>query len=256
MSALPDLSDAQLDRYARHIIMPEIGGLGQRKLCAAKVLVIGAGGLGSPVLEYLAAAGVGTLGIVDDDVVEVSNLQRQTIHATPDIGKAKTHSAATRIAALNPDVHVVQHDFRLTEANADEMIAAYDIIADGSDSFTTRFAVGAACVRQRKILVSAAVGRLDGQLATFIGHLPDQPCYRCFVPQAPGEADRTCAEAGVIGALTGIMGTMQALEVIRLITGMGDSLAGKLLLFESLSSRQRIITLPKDPACPHCNRSH
>jgi molybdopterin-synthase adenylyltransferase len=256
MADLPNLTDAQLDRYARHIIMPEIGGLGQRKLLAAKVLVIGAGGLGSPVLEYLAAAGVGTIGIIDDDVVELSNLQRQTIHATPDIGTAKTASAAARIAALNPDVCVVQHAQRLTTDNASTFIAAFDIVADGSDSFSTRFAVSDACVRTGKTLVSAAVGRLDGQLATFAGHLPASPCYRCFVPQPPGEAERTCADAGVIGALTGIMGTMQALEVIRLITGMGDTLTGKLLLFESLSSRQRIITLPKDPACPYCNPLH
>ncbi len=247
------LTDAQLERYARHIIMPEIGGLGQRKLLAAKVLVIGAGGLGSPCLEYLAAAGVGTLGIVDDDVVELSNLQRQTLHSSTDIGTLKTASAARRISALNPDVHVVQHPLRLTADNAQAIISAYDIIADGSDSFTTRFAVSAACVAMRKTLVSAAVGRLDGQLATFAGHLPNQPCYRCFVPHAPGEAERTCAEVGVLGALTGVMGTQQALEVIRHITGMGESLAGKLLLFESLTSRQRILSLPKDPACPHCN---
>jgi molybdopterin-synthase adenylyltransferase len=242
------LTDAQLERYARHIIMPEIGGLGQRKLLAAKVLVIGAGGLGSPCLEYLAAAGVGTLGIVDDDVVELSNLQRQTLHSSVDIGTAKTVSAAARISALNPDVQVRQHQLRLTAENAEGIIADYDIVADGSDSFTTRFAVSAACVVLRKILVSAAVGRLDGQLATFKGHLTDQPCYRCFVPVAPGDAD-----AGVLGALTGIMGTHQALEVIRNITGMGESLTGKLLLFESLTSRQRILMLPKDPACPHCN---
>jgi molybdopterin-synthase adenylyltransferase len=253
---MAQLTDAQLDRYARHIIMPEIGGLGQRKLLAAKVLVIGAGGLGSPVLEYLAAAGVGTIGIVDDDVVELSNLQRQTIHATPDIGTSKTASAAGRIAALNSDVQVVQHQLRLDAGNADALIAPYDIVADGSDSFATRFAVSDACVRGRKILVSAAVGRLDGQLATFIGHLPHQPCYRCFVPQAPGDGDRTCAQAGVMGALTGVMGTLQALEIIRLITGMGETLAGKLVLFESLNMRQRILKLPKDPACPHCNPSH
>jgi molybdopterin-synthase adenylyltransferase len=249
-----DFSDAQLERYARHIIMPEIGGLGQRKLCNAKVLVIGAGGLGSPCLEYLAAAGVGTLGIVDDDVVELSNLQRQTLHSTADIGAAKTASAAQRIAALNPDVQVIQHPLRLTTQNARGIIADYDIVADGSDSFSTRFAVSDACVALRKTLVSAAVGRLDGQLATFQGHLAGQPCYRCFVPHAPGDQERTCAEAGVLGALTGIMGTHQALEVIRNITAMGDNLAGKLLLFDSLTSRQRILTLPKDPACPHCNR--
>jgi molybdopterin-synthase adenylyltransferase len=256
MRTLPDLTDAQLDRYARHIIMPEIGGLGQRRLLAAKVLVIGAGGLGSPCLEYLAAAGVGTIGIVDDDVVELSNLQRQTIHTTSDIGVPKTQSAAARIAALNPDVTVIEHRVRLTADNADDLICNYDIIADGSDSFATRFAVSDACLRLHKILVSAAVGRLDGQLATFIGHLPDQPCYRCFVPQTPGDSDRTCADSGVLGALTGIIGTLQALEVIRLLTGMGETLTGKILLFESLTSRQHIIRLPKDPACPQCNLSH
>jgi molybdopterin-synthase adenylyltransferase len=247
------LTDAQLERYARHIIMPEIGGLGQRKLLAAKVLVIGAGGLGSPCLEYLAAGGVGTIGIVDDDVVDLSNLQRQTIHSSADIGRAKTASAAARIATLNPDVQVIQHNMRLNTGNAGTLIKDYDIVADGSDSFETRFAVSAACIGLEKTLVSAAVGRLDGQLASFAGHLADQPCYHCFVPQAPGDADRTCAESGVLGALTGIMGTMQALEVIKHITGMGETLTGKLLLFESLSMRHRLIKLPKDPACPHCN---
>jgi molybdopterin-synthase adenylyltransferase len=249
-----DFSDAQLERYARHIIMPEIGGLGQRRVCDAKVLVVGAGGLGSPCLEYLAAAGIGTIGIIDDDVVDLSNLQRQTIHGTADIGTRKTRSAAARIAMLNPDVRVTEHPVRLTAENATSIIDGYDIVADGSDGFATRFAVSAACVTLHKILVSGAVGRLDGQLASFIGHLPNQPCYRCFVPQAPGDADRTCADSGVIGALTGIMGTHMALEIIRHITGMGETLAGKLLLFEGLNSRQRIISLPKDPACPHCQR--
>jgi molybdopterin-synthase adenylyltransferase len=250
---LPSLSDAQLERYARHIVLPEIGGLGQRKLLAAKVLVIGAGGLGSPCLEYLAAAGVGTIGIVDDDVVDLSNLQRQTIHATADIGTPKVVSAARRMAALNPDVAVVPHALRLARDNAQALIAPYDIVADGSDSFATRLAVCDACVALGKTLVSAAVGRFDGQLATFKGHEADKPCYRCFVGSALDEDGRSCADSGVLGALTGMMGAMQAMEVVREITGFGDSLVGRLLLHDALGGRTRSLRLHKDPAC-RCNQ--
>jgi molybdopterin-synthase adenylyltransferase len=251
-----ELTDAQLERYARHIVLHDIGGAGQQKLLAAKVLVIGAGGLGAPCLQYLAAAGVGMLGIVDDDVVDLSNLQRQVIHRTADIGRAKTESAADAIAQINPDITVVQHTERLTPDNAAALVAGYDIVADGSDSFATRFAVNAACVALGKTLVSAAVGKFEGQLATFKGHDPQLPCYRCFVRDAPGGAERSCAEAGIIGALTGVMGSLQALEVVREIVGFGDSMAGRLMIYDAMTARIRTLTLPKDPACPACGARH
>jgi molybdopterin-synthase adenylyltransferase len=247
-----DLTDAQLERYARHIVLHDIGGLGQRKLLAAKVLVIGAGGLGSPCLQYLAAAGVGKLGIIDDDVVDLSNLQRQIIHTTKDIGRTKVSSAQAAIAAINPDVQVVMHNLRLTPDNACEIIAGYDIVADGSDSFATRFAVHDACLKLHKPLVSAAVGMFDGQLSTYKGYLPDAPCYRCFVAEMPVMSAGTCAEMGVLGALTGVMGSMQALEVMREIIGFGEPLVGRIILYDAMSARTRIITLPKDSACLHC----
>jgi molybdopterin-synthase adenylyltransferase len=251
-----DLTDAQLERYARHIVLHDIGGAGQQKLLAAKVLVIGAGGLGAPCLQYLAAAGVGMLGIVDDDVVDLSNLQRQVIHRTADIGRAKTESAADAIAQINPDITVIQHTERLTPDNAAALIDGYDIVADGSDSFATRFAVNAACVALGKTLVSAAVGKFEGQLATFKGHDPQLPCYRCFVRDAPGGAERSCAEAGIIGALTGVMGSLQALEVVREIVGFGDSMAGRLMIYDAMTARVRTLALPKDPACRACGDCH
>jgi molybdopterin-synthase adenylyltransferase len=251
-----EMTDAQLERYARHIVLHDIGGVGQHKLLAARVLVIGAGGLGAPCLQYLAAAGVGTLGIVDDDVVDLSNLQRQTIHRTTDIGRLKTQSAADAIAAINPDVKVVPHPLRLTADNAAGLISAYDVVADGSDSFSTRFAVSDACVALGKTLVSAAVGKFEGQLATFRGHEKDLPCYRCFVREAPGGLERSCAESGILGALTGVMGSLQALEVIREITGFGDTMAGRLLIYDAMSARTRTLKLPKDPDCPACGKFH
>jgi molybdopterin-synthase adenylyltransferase len=251
-----ELTDAQLERYARHIVLHDIGGAGQQKLLAAKVLVIGAGGLGAPCLQYLAAAGVGILGIVDDDVVDLSNLQRQVIHRTADIGRAKTESAADAIAQINPDITVVQHTERLTPDNAAALVAGYDIVADGSDSFATRFAVNVACVALGKTLVSAAVGKFEGQLATFKGHDSQLPCYRCFVRDAPGGAERSCAEAGIIGALTGVMGSLQALEVVREIVGFGNSMAGRLMIYDAMTARVRTLTLPKDPACPACGARH
>ena len=249
-----DLTDAQLERYARHIVLPDIGGTGQQKLLAARVLVIGAGGLGAPCLQYLAAAGVGTIGIVDDDVVSLSNLQRQVIHDTARIGEPKTRSAAAAINRINPDVKVIHHDVRLTAENAASLIADYDIVADGCDNFATRLIVSDACVGRKTPLVSAAVGRFDGQLATFRGHEADKPCYRCLMPAAPGEAEATCAEAGVLGALTGVLGAMQALEVVREIIGFGEGLAGRLLLYDAMTARVRTLSLPKDPACPACAR--
>jgi adenylyltransferase/sulfurtransferase len=246
------LSDAQLERYARHIILKEIGGEGQKRLLRARVLVVGAGGLGSPCLQYLAAAGVGTLGIVDDDRVSLSNLQRQTIHGTGDVGRPKVESAADAIARLNPDVRVERHPARLTPCNAAGLVGAYDLVADGSDSFATRLAVADAALLARKPLVSAAVGPFEGQLSLFRGWEADQPCYRCWVGDAVDRDGETCAAQGVLGALTGVMGALQALEVIRAITGFGEGLAGRMLLFDALSLRMRSIALPKDPGCQGC----
>jgi molybdopterin-synthase adenylyltransferase len=246
------LTDEQLERYARHIVLRELGGVGQKKLLAARVLVIGAGGLGSPCLQYLAAAGVGTLGIVDDDRVDLSNLQRQLLHGTSDLGRAKVDSARDAIVRLNPDVVVIAHPLRLTAENAAALIADYDVVADGSDTFETRFAVADACLALQKPLVSASVGPFEGHLATFKGYASNLPCYRCFVPQAPGGEQRTCAEAGVLGALTGVMGSLQALEVIREITGFGQSMAGRLFIYDALDARTRTLKLAKDPGCAWC----
>ena len=237
------LSDEELERYARHIVLPEIGGAGQQKLKRARVLVIGAGGLGAPVLEYLAAAGVGTLGIVDDDTVSLSNLQRQVIHGTDAIGIAKTDSAKAAIARINPNVAVEMHRLRLTEKNAPALIAGYDIVVDGSDNFETRYAVADACAAESKPLVHAAVGRFDGTLTvlkpfqTGADGKPN-PGYRDLFPEAPPPGlVPSCAVAGVVGALTGVIGTLQAMEAIKLITGIGEPLVGRLLLYDALSAR-------------------
>jgi len=247
-----EFSDAQLDRYARHIILREIGGAGQRKLLGASVVVVGAGGLGSPCLLYLAAAGVGRLTIIDDDSVALSNLQRQVLHGTSDVGRAKTDSAADALARLNPDVAATLVRQRLDVANAAALLAGHDVIADGSDSFATRLAVADAAQALRIPLVSAAVGPFEGQLATFRGWQPDLPCYRCYVGNAADVDGATCADAGVLGALTGVIGSMQALEVIREIVGFGTSLAGRLLLYDALGARMRTLILPKDPGCMGC----
>ena len=249
---MTDLSDAQLDRYARHIILREIGGTGQRKLLGASVAVVGAGGLGSPCLLYLAAAGVGRLTIIDDDSVALSNLQRQVLHGTADVGRAKTDSAADALARLNPDVAVTLVRQRLDVANAAALLAGHDVIADGSDSFATRLAVADAAQALRIPLVSAAVGPFEGQLATFCGWQPNLPCYRCYVGNAADADGATCADAGVLGALTGVIGSMQALEVVREIVGFGTSLAGRLLLYDALGARMRTLVLPKDPGCAGC----
>ena len=252
-------SDEQLERYARHIILREVGGTGQAALMNARVLVVGAGGLGAPMLMYLAAAGVGTLGIVDDDTVELSNLQRQIIHATPDIGASKAANAARRIADLNPDVSVNIHSVRLDAENAETLIAGYDIVADGSDNFATRHRVADTCVALDKTLVSAALGPFEGQVSTFKPHAskpdtcPPLPCYRCFIPQPPeDDSERTCSDRGILGAVAGVVGSLQALEVLKEITGVGDSLAGRLMLFDALTMTSRTIDLPRDPACPCC----
>jgi molybdopterin-synthase adenylyltransferase len=252
-----DITDKQLERYARHIIMDEVGDLGQQKLLAAKVLVIGAGGLGSAMLTYLAAAGVGTIGVIDNDVVDLSNLQRQIIHTTDDIGKNKAQNAAKRMLAINPDITVNIYSERLNADNAATIIAPYDIVADGCDNFATRLLVSDTAVTLKKTLVSAALGRFDGQLATFAPHLGTAdnplPCYRCFMPADPGpNAQRSCSDVGVLGPVAGIIGTMQATEVVKLIMGIGGSLVGKILIFDALDMRSRVIALPADPACPIC----
>jgi len=247
------LSDEELERYARHIVLREVGGPGQAKLRQARVLVVGVGGLGSPAILYLAAAGIGTIGIVDFDSVSLSNLQRQIAHGTKDIGRPKTESAQDAVRRINPNVIVERHDYRLDAANALDLILKYDIVADGSDNFATRFLINDACFFARKTLVSAAVTEFDGQLATFKAHEPGKPCYRCLFPEAPppGTAP-SCSETGVLGAAAGVMGTLQALEVIKEIAEVGESMAGKLLIYEALTTRFRTVTFKPDPACALC----
>ncbi len=246
-------SDAELERYARHIVLPEIGGAGQAALKAARVLVVGAGGIGSPALQYLAAAGVGHITIVDDDRVDLSNLQRQTIFGTGDAGRSKAVAASGRIAALNPHVRVIVEQERLALDNALRIVEYHDVILDGTDSFQTRLLVADYALKLRIPLVSAAVGRFEGQLGVFRGWEADKPCYRCFVGSDPETAGINCSEQGVLGALTGIMGSLAALEVIRAIHPFGEDSAGKLLLADTLALRFRTLTLPKDPGCPACS---
>jgi adenylyltransferase/sulfurtransferase len=249
------LSDDELERYARHIVLREVGGRGQARLKAARVLVIGAGGLGSPVVLYLAAAGVGTIGIVDNDIVSLSNLQRQIAHRTADVGHKKTDSAEHAALAINPEIHIEKHSLRLDDTNALDLIARYDIVADGSDNFATRFLVNDASFFARRTLVSAAVTEFDGQLATFKAHdkTGSFPCYRCIYPEPPppGTA-RSCSETGVLGAAAGVMGTLQALEVIKEIADVGESMAGRLLIYDALSTNFRRVRVNPDPDCALC----
>ena len=249
-----DFSEGEILRYSRHILLREVGGVGQARLRAAKVLVIGAGGLGSPLVLYLAAAGVGTIGVVDDDQVELSNLQRQIAHTTDRLGVAKARSAAEAARAINPLVRVEPLARRLDAANALETIGRYDIVCDGTDNFATRFLVADACVLAKRTLVSAAVLRFEGQLSVFKPHLhAGGPCYRCLYPEPPppGEVP-TCSEAGVLGAVTGVMGTLQATEVLKEILGVGESLSGRLLIWDALATRFRTVRLRKDPHCALC----
>ncbi|HEY1615453.1 MAG TPA: molybdopterin-synthase adenylyltransferase MoeB [Rhizomicrobium sp.] len=249
------LSDEQLERYARHLVLREVGGAGQARLVEARVLVVGAGGLGCPLILYLAAAGVGTIGVVDFDTVALSNLQRQIAFGTDDVGRPKTDAAARAVAALNPDIRLELHPARLEAANAMDLIGRYDLVADGSDNFATRFLVNDACFFSRRTLVSAAVTEFDGQLATFKAHADRGrfPCYRClFRDLPPQDAAPSCSESGVLGAVAGVMGTLQALEVIKEIAGIGESLAGHLLILEALGTRFRKVKVPADPKCPLC----
>ncbi len=246
------LDDIELERYMRHILLHEVGGTGQQKLKNSRVLVIGAGGLGAPVLLYLAAAGVGCLGIVDDDTVALSNLQRQIIHKTSNIDMEKTLSARETLGDINPHVKTELHNCRITAKNALSIITDYDIVVDGSDNFDTRYLMNDACYFARKPLISAAVGQFDGQITTFRAYDTDDegnpnPNYRCLYPQAPPPGTvPTCEEAGIIGALTGIMGTLQAMEVLKEILGIGTSLVGRLLLFDALSTRWQSVSYKWD----------
>ncbi len=245
------LTQEQKERYSRHILVPEIGLEGQLKLLDAKVLLLGAGGLGSPTALYLAAAGVGTIGLVDDDVVDASNLQRQVIHSTETIGTAKTASARSAIEALNPDVEVVEHNGRLGPDNVIELLEAYDIVVDGADNFPTRYLLNDASVRLGKPVVSASILAFDGQISTFVPH--EGPCYRCLYPTPPPpELAPSCGAAGVLGMLPGVMGLMQSLEVFKLITGQGEPLVGRLLLFEALGTTFTELKVQRDPDCPIC----
>ncbi len=253
-------SSEELERYARHIVLREVGGPGQQKLKAARVLVIGAGGLGAPLLLYLAAAGVGTIGIVDDDGVALSNLQRQIIHRSEDVDVLKTESAANAIRRLNPHVEVVSHVTRLSATNARDLVAGYDIVADGSDNFATRYAVSDACFHERKPLVTAAVGTFDATLTTLRPHEKGadgrpNPTYRCLFPEAPPPGTvPSCQEAGILGALTGIVGSMMALEVIREITGFGEGLVGRLLMIDTRAMRFETVRYRWDPENPLSGR--
>jgi len=245
-------SEDEITRYSRHILLKEVGGTGQARLRAARVLIVGAGGLGSPLALYLAAAGVGTLGIVDDDRVELSNLQRQIAHVTTRIGTPKVASAAEAVHAINPDVRVEGHATRLTAGNAAALIARYDIVCDGTDNFATRFLLADACALGRRTLVSAAVLRFGGQLSVFKPHAGG-PCYRCLYPEPPPSGlVPTCGEAGVLGAVTGVMGTLQATEVLKEILGIGETLSGRLLIWDALATRFRTVRLPPDPDCALC----
>ncbi len=250
------LDSLELERYARHIVLREVGGPGQAKLKAARVLVIGAGGLGAPILLYLAAAGVGNIGVVDDDIVSLSNLQRQVIHTTPDIGLRKVDSAEAAITRLNPHVHVEGHMMRLDASNALDLISDYDIVADGSDNFATRYLVSDACYFARKPLVTAALGVFDGSLTTVRAHESGadgarNPTYRCLFPEPPPPgAIPACAEAGILGALPGILGSMMALEVMREIVGFGEGLVGRLLMVDARSMRFETLSYAWDADNP------
>ncbi len=250
------LSPDEIERYARHIVLREVGGPGQVRLKAARVLVIGAGGLGAPLIQYLAAAGIGTIGLVDDDTVSLSNLQRQVIHGTPDLGRPKVESAADAVARLNPNVRVETHALRLNPENAEGLIAAYDLVADGSDNFATRYAVSDACYRAGRPLVTAALGQFDGSLTTIRAHETGadgrpNPTYRCLFPSPPPAGSvPTCAEAGVLGALAGLMGSLMALEVIRAVAGFGEPLVGRLLMVDARSLRFETLSYAWDPGNP------
>jgi adenylyltransferase/sulfurtransferase len=251
-----DFSRDEIERYARHIVLADVGGPGQQKLKRARVLVVGAGGLGTPLIQYLAAAGVGTIGIVDDDDVSLSNLQRQVIHDTAAVGIPKVASGAVAVSRINPHVAVEPHYFRLTAGNASDLVARYDLVADGSDNFATRYVVSDAAFHGRKPVVVAALGRFDGSITTLKPHLAGadgkpNPTYRCLFPEAPPDGLLpTCAEAGIVGALPGVVGSLQAVEVIKEIVGIGEGLVGRLLLYDARDARFETIRYAWNPANP------
>ena len=252
--ATEGMTPEQRDRYSRHTLLPEVGVDGQLKMLNAKVLLVGAGGLGAPTALYLAAAGIGTMGLVDDDVVDASNLQRQVIHNTERIGMAKTESARRTIEALNPDVNVVEHQGRLDASNIVEIISDYDVIVDGADNFPTRYLLNDASVRLRKPVVSASILSFDGQISTFVPF--EGPCYRCLYPTPPpAELAPSCSANGVLGAMAGTMGLLQANEVLKLVLGIGEPLIGRLLLFEALGTRFTELKVRRDPNCPICSEN-
>src|SRR5580698_2685354 len=252
-TATPSLSNDEIARYSRHLLLPEVGMEGQQKLKAAKVLCVGTGGLGSPLAFYLAAAGVGTLGLVDFDVVDSSNLQRQIIHSTKDIGRPKLDSAEEKLKALNPHMNVVKYNTMLLSSNAMEIFKDFDIVVDGTDNFQTRYLVNDACVLSGKPNVYGSIFRFEGQVSIFWG--ARGPCYRCLFPEPPPPGlVPSCAEGGVLGVLPGIIGALQANEVIKLIVGAGDPMIGRLLLFDALKLKFRELKLRKDPACPICSQ--
>jgi len=246
-----ELSSQEVRRYSRHLLLPEMGMEGQRALKAARVLCVGAGGLGSPAAMYLAAAGVGTLAVADFDVVDLSNLQRQLLHATEDVGRPKIESAAKRLRALNSDIRVETHGVALTSANALDLVGRYDVVVDGSDNFPTRYLINDACVLARRPYVYGSIFRFEGQASVFA--TPGGPCYRCLYPEPPPpDLVPTCAEAGVLGVVPGIIGTIQATETIKLLLGLGDSLAGRLLILDALEMTFREVRLARDSTCPVC----
>jgi adenylyltransferase/sulfurtransferase len=249
-----ELSEAQFERYARHLVLDEVGEEGQQKLLQSRVLVIGAGGLGSPLLLYLAAAGVGTLGVVDNDDVDLSNLQRQIVHATESVGAPKVDSARRTLARVNPEVKIEAHGLRLDDSNAAALVGRYDVVADGSDNFATRYLLNDVCYRLKKPLVGAALSPFDGQISTFKAYLgPPHPCYRCLFREAPPpDAVPRCETAGILGAIAGVMGTLQATEVLKELLGIGESLSGTLLAYDALRTSFHSIKLPRDPDCPTC----
>jgi adenylyltransferase/sulfurtransferase len=246
------MNDEQLLRYSRHILLPEIGIEGQEKLLAARALVIGAGGLGSPVALYLASAGLGSITLCDNEDVDLTNLQRQIVHRTESVGRKKVESARATLAAINPEVRVTPLPERVDGKRLEALAAQADVVIDGSDNFATRHAVNRACVRTKKPLVSGAAVRFDGQVAVFDLRAPGAPCYACLFPESGENEDVRCAVMGVFAPLTGIVGSIQAAEALKLITGSGETLAGRLLLLDALTMQVRTITLRKDPACPVC----
>jgi molybdopterin/thiamine biosynthesis adenylyltransferase/rhodanese-related sulfurtransferase len=249
------LDNDEIRRYSRHLILPEVGLAGQKKICSTSVVCIGAGGLGSPIAMYLAAAGIGKIGIVDFDTVDFSNLQRQIIHGTADVGRSKAESARDTIKRINPNVEVVLHNTRITSENALEILAPYDIVVDGTDNFPTRYLTNDACVLLKKPNVYGSIFRFEGQASVFAPHL-NGPCYRCLYPEPPPPGMvPSCAEGGVLGVLPGIVGTIQATEILKLALGKGSSLIGRLLLFNALEMKFREVRLRRDPQCPLCGEN-